>query len=103
MPRGRLPSGIVATGASVPASMTVRSPDVSLVTYSPTAGTFGTSGAAGAEVDAAGGSAAGLQPAAVAATRANSGSARRIGRKVILDMATLFRETALSPPTSSNS
>ena len=89
MPRGRLPSGIVATVASVPASMTVRSPDVSFVTYNPTAGTFGASGAAGAGVDAAGGDSDGPQPAAVAATTANSGKTRRIGREVIMRMATL--------------
>ena len=80
----------MATVASVAASMTVRSPDVSLVTYSPTAGTFGASGAAGADVDAAGGAADGPQPAAVAATRANSGKTMRIGREVIMGMATLF-------------
>src|SRR5437762_10039244 len=54
MPRGRLPSGAVAITACVVASMTVRSPDASLVTNTRTAG-----GAAGAVVVvAAGGGAA---------------------------------------------
>src|SRR5436190_23857588 len=38
MPRGRLPSGTVATTAWEDASITVRSPDTSLVTYTRTAG-----------------------------------------------------------------
>ena len=41
MPRGRLPSGAVATTACVAASITVRSPDVSFVTKTRTAGSAG--------------------------------------------------------------
>src|SRR5262245_45221672 len=41
MPRGRFPSGTVVTTARVAASMTVRSPDCSFVTYAPSAGGVG--------------------------------------------------------------
>src|SRR4051794_4276154 len=41
MPRGRLPSGAVAMTIRVAASMTVRSPEASLVTYTRTRGTAG--------------------------------------------------------------
>src|SRR5437762_7167556 len=57
MPRGRLPSGMVATTVLLAASMTERSPPVSLVTYTPTAGgAGGGDGAAEGVGDAAGGS-----------------------------------------------
>src|SRR5262245_60304788 len=56
MPRGRLPSGAVASTAWVAASMTVRSPDASLVTNTRTAGGGGGAGAAaGGGVAVAGG------------------------------------------------
>src|SRR5262245_888073 len=57
MPRGRLPSGAVVIAVCFPASMTVKSPELSLVTYTRTAGGgaggAGAGGAAGAldEVD----------------------------------------------------
>src|SRR2546428_7985817 len=48
MPRGRFPSGAVAMTACVDASMTVRSPDASFVTYTRTFGGAGGAGATGA-------------------------------------------------------
>src|SRR5262245_1208055 len=59
MPRGRLPSGAVAITALVLASMTVRSPDCSLVTNTRTAGTGGGAAAVvGGAADVAGGAGA---------------------------------------------
>src|SRR2546422_10130546 len=48
MPRGRFPSGAVAMTACVDASMTVRSPDASFVTYTRTFGGAGGAGPTGA-------------------------------------------------------
>src|SRR5688500_8005430 len=48
MPRGRLPRGIVATTWRVAVSITVRSPEFSLVTYTRPAGPAGATGATGA-------------------------------------------------------
>src|SRR2546428_11703378 len=48
MPRGRFPSGAVATTACVDAAMTVRPPDASFVTYTRTFGGAGGAGATGA-------------------------------------------------------
>jgi hypothetical protein len=59
MPRGRFPSGIVAMTARVPTSITLRSPDVSLVTSS-----RGPSGAGKAGVAAEGRGAGALEQAA---------------------------------------
>src|SRR5580658_8581274 len=47
MPRGRLPSGMVAMTCAVPVSMTVMSPDISLVTKSRGPVDRGTGAAAG--------------------------------------------------------
>src|SRR5438874_8742080 len=67
IPRGRLPSGAVVTTDCVAASMTVRSPEDSLVTYTATAGRFGGAGAgAAAGVEEVSGF-AGSRPQAAAA------------------------------------
>src|ERR1700724_1902837 len=75
MPRGRLPSGAVAITAWVSPLMTVRSPDISLVTYTRTAGGGAGGAAAGAGVAAAGFAGSWLQ-ADSASSRAGTPSAR---------------------------
>src|SRR4051812_35562035 len=67
MPRGRLPSGAVAITAWVPASITVRSPDASLVTNTRTAGGGAGAGAGAAAVAGAGLGASCPQPATMIA------------------------------------
>src|SRR5438876_11061605 len=68
MPRGRFPSGAVAMGVCVAASMTVRSPDASFVTNTRRSG-FGVAAAAGgAAVAGAGVAGSRWQPAAAHAT-----------------------------------
>jgi hypothetical protein len=66
IPRGLLPSGTVPTTAAVAASMIVRSPEVSLVTYTATAGAL----MAAAGVDSAGAAAGGSGSAPPQATTA---------------------------------
>src|SRR6476660_9355287 len=89
MPRGRLPSGAVATTALVAASITVRSPDDSLVTKIRTAGT------AAAGAGAAGGAVAVLAGAAVsrlhASDNANGRTASHRCCKVMAPMITQHR------------
>ena len=85
MPRGRLPSGAVVIAVCVPASITVRSPEVSLVTNTRTAGIG--AGAGGAAVAAGGAGFGALSPQAtmsahaVLRTSAGKQNERRIMRR----------------------
>ena len=69
MPRGRLPSGMVATTSFVPPAITVMSPEYSLVTYT----RYGGGGAGGtASTCSGGGASPPAQAASAAAASADS-------------------------------
>src|SRR6185295_1422595 len=88
MPRGRLPSGAVVIAVCVPASITVRSPEVSLVTNTRSGGIG--AGAGGAAVAAGGAGFGALSPQAtmsahaVQSTSASKEDEDRIMRGMIL-------------------